>query len=125
MTSGRPVTATDKSHQDRVDELIRENHRIEQKEIAEALGIYKERVGHIISILGYRKLCARWVHRMLTDDMNAERLCISQELLQRFENEGNRFLYRIITGDETWVHHIGTRSHHNRKNSKLKPQLAR
>jgi hypothetical protein len=57
--SGRPVTATDKSHQDRVDELIRENRRIEQKETGEALGIYKERVGHIISILGYRKVSAR------------------------------------------------------------------
>jgi histone-lysine N-methyltransferase SETMAR len=89
---GRPVTATDKSRQDRVDELIRENRRIKQKEIAEALGISKERVGHIISILGYRKVCARWVPRMLTDDINAERVRISQELLQRFENEGDEFL---------------------------------
>jgi hypothetical protein len=39
------------------------------------------------------------------DSMKAERVCISQELLQHFENEGDGFLYRIITGDETWVHH--------------------
>jgi histone-lysine N-methyltransferase SETMAR len=123
--SGRPVTATDKSRQDRVDELIRENRRIKQKEIAEALGISKERVEHIISILGYGKVCARWVPRMLTDNMSVEKVRVSQELLQRFENEGNEFLYRIITGDETWEHHIGTRSHDNRRNSKLKPQLAR
>jgi hypothetical protein len=62
---------------------------------------------------------------MLTDDVSAERVRISQELLQRFENEGDEFLYQIITGDETWLHHIDTRSHQNRKNSKLKPQLAR
>jgi histone-lysine N-methyltransferase SETMAR len=48
--------------------------------------------------------------------MNAERVRISQEFLQRFENEGDEFLYRIITGDETSrVNHIGTRSYHNRK----------
>jgi hypothetical protein len=42
---------------------------------------------------------------MLTDEMKAERVRISQELLQRFENEGDGFLYRRITGDKTWVHY--------------------
>jgi hypothetical protein len=36
---------------------------------------------------------------MLTDDMKAEKVRISQEFLQRFEKEGDRFLYRIITAD--------------------------
>jgi len=49
--SGRPVTASDQLHQDRVEELIRESHRIKQKEIAIALGISKDRVGHIIGVL--------------------------------------------------------------------------
>lgn len=40
--SGRPLTATNKSHQDHVDELIHENRHIEQKEIVEALGISKQ-----------------------------------------------------------------------------------
>jgi hypothetical protein len=39
--SGRPVTATDKSRQNRVDEVIRENRRIEQNKFKEALGISK------------------------------------------------------------------------------------
>ena len=39
--SGRPVTASDQLHQDRVEELIRGNRRIKQKEIAIALGISK------------------------------------------------------------------------------------
>jgi plasmid maintenance system antidote protein VapI len=64
--SGRPITATDKSRQDRADELIRENRRIKQKEIAEVLGISEERVGHIISIIGYRKLRARWAYSLTT-----------------------------------------------------------
>jgi len=40
---GRPVTASHQLHQDRVEELIRGNRRIKQKETAVALGISKER----------------------------------------------------------------------------------
>ena len=59
--SGGPVTASDQLHQDCVEELICRNRRIKQKEIAVALGISEERVGHIIGVLGFRKFCARWV----------------------------------------------------------------
>jgi len=65
------VSASDQLHQDRVEELIRGNHRIKQKEIAVALGISKERVGRNIAVLGFRKVCARWVPRMLSDEMKA------------------------------------------------------
>jgi len=41
---------------------------------------------------------------MLSDEMKAERVCISWELLERFE-KGEDFLKKIITGDETWLHH--------------------
>jgi len=37
--------------------------------------------------------------------MKAKRVCISRELLEHFEKEGENFLKKIITGDETWVHH--------------------
>ena len=103
--SARPVTAFDQLHQDRVEELIRRNRRIKQKEIAVALEISKERVGHIISVLEFRKVCARWVRRMLSNVMKAERVRISRELLDRFEKEGEDFLKKIITGYETWAHH--------------------
>jgi len=99
------VEGLDQLHQDRFEEMIHRNHRIKQKEIAISLGISKERVGHIIGVLGYRKVCARWVPRVLSDEMKAERVCISRELLEHFEKEGGDFLKKIITGDETWVHH--------------------
>ena len=53
--SGRPVTASDRLHQDRVEEVIRGNRCIKQKETAIALGISKERVGHITGVLGFQK----------------------------------------------------------------------
>jgi len=40
--SGRPVTASDQLHQEHVEEMIRGNRRIKQKEISVALGISKE-----------------------------------------------------------------------------------
>ena len=42
---------------------------------------------------------------MLSDEMKAERVRISWELLEHFEKEGEDFLKKSITGDETWVHH--------------------
>jgi histone-lysine N-methyltransferase SETMAR len=42
---------------------------------------------------------------MLSDEMKDERVRISRELLERFEKEGEDFLKKFITGDETWVHH--------------------
>jgi len=42
---------------------------------------------------------------MLSDEMQAEIFRISRELLERFEEEGEDFLKRIITGDETSIHH--------------------
>ena len=99
--SGRSVTASDQLHQDCVEELIRGNRRIKQKEIAVALGISKERVGHIIVVFGFRKVCARWVPHMLSDEMEAERVYISRELLERFEKDGEDFLKKLSTGDET------------------------
>ena len=72
--SGRPVTASDQLHQDRIEELIRRNHRVKQKATAVALGISRERVEHIIGVLGLRKVRASWVPRMLSDQLKAERV---------------------------------------------------
>ena len=62
--SGRPVSVTDDKHQKQVDELIKHDHCITQKQIAGRLGMSKERVGYIIGLLGYTKVCSRWVPRM-------------------------------------------------------------
>jgi len=55
--------------------------------------------------VGFHKLCARWVPRELTAEHKGKRVEICQRLLDRYNNEGEEFLSRIVTGDETWVHH--------------------
>ena len=55
--------------------------------------------------LGFHKVCARWIPKQLTMLHKQTRLDICQQNLDRYEKEGDAFLDRIITGDETWVHH--------------------
>ena len=43
--------------------------------------------------------------RKLLDEMKAERARVPRELLGHFEEKGVRFIWLIVTGDETWVHH--------------------
>jgi len=56
--SGRPGSVRDDKHQKQVDELIKHDRRITQKQIAGRLGISKERMGYIIGLLGYTKVCS-------------------------------------------------------------------
>jgi transposase len=68
--SGRPVSVTDDKHQKQIDELIKHDRRITQKQVRGRLGMSKERVGYIIGLLGYTKVCSRWVPRVLRRKRN-------------------------------------------------------
>ena len=97
---------TDDKHRKQVDELIKHDRRITQKQIAGRLGMSKERVGYIIGLLGYTKVCSQWVPHMLTPEKKQKRVEICEELLKCCPEEGNQFLLNIVTGDESWIHHF-------------------
>ncbi|GFO01489.1 hypothetical protein PoB_002799400 [Plakobranchus ocellatus] len=81
--SGRPLSASLMAHQEKVDCMIRANRRVKQKEIANAVGISKERVHHIVTtVLGYRKVSSRWVPRQLTVEMKAQGKDMCTQLLE-------------------------------------------
>ncbi|GFO33568.1 histone-lysine N-methyltransferase SETMAR-like protein [Plakobranchus ocellatus] len=70
--SGKPLSASDMAHREKVDCMIKANRTVKKKEMANEVGILKERVHHIITtVLGYRKVSARWVPRQLTVEMKA------------------------------------------------------
>ena len=52
--------------------------------------------------LGYRKLCAQWVPKILRE---TKRMGSELEFLTRYAQEGDEFLDSIMTGDETWSFH--------------------
>jgi len=55
--------------------------------------------------LGYRKLCARWLPKILTDDHKTKRMRSALKFLTRYVQEGDEFLDSSLTGDETWGFH--------------------
>ena len=60
---------------------------------------------HIVQdVLQFHKGSARWVPRQLTTELRERRVDACEELLRCFEREGDGFLARIVTGDETWIH---------------------
>jgi len=63
------------------------------------LGISKERVQHILSELEYRKICARWVPRMLTEEMKQNVVDICRQLFPRYDSEKENFLNILVIGD--------------------------
>jgi len=56
-------------------------------------------------VLQFHKVSARWVPCQLTAELKERRADACQELLKRFEAEGDGFLGRFATGDETLVHY--------------------
>jgi len=56
--------------------------------------------------LEYRKVCTRWVPRMLTKDHQRQRTDSSRKFLRRYAHENDNFLDSIVTGDETWAFHF-------------------
>ena len=53
----------------------------------------------------FQKVCARWTPKQLTEVHKQTCLDICQKHLDRCGNERDIILDRIISGDETWVHH--------------------
>jgi len=88
-----------------METMIWENRRVTVKEVASLLDISVGSAHHTIhDELKFRKVYARWVPKRLTPEMKERCDSACQELLRQYEADGEAFLQRIITGDESWVH---------------------
>ncbi|XP_066946989.1 protein GVQW3-like [Macrobrachium rosenbergii] len=104
---GRPATATTDVNIDQVQTLILNNRRLTIDEVAYHMHISHGSAYEIVhNRLNFHKVCVRWVPKQLSDEHKRNRLRICQHLLDRHANEGDTFLKRIVTGDETWIHHF-------------------
>jgi hypothetical protein len=73
VRSGRPKEAVTDENIKKVHKIILNDRKVKLIEIAETLKIPKERVGHIVhEYMDRRKLCAKWVPRVLTIDQNQQ-----------------------------------------------------
>ena len=54
--------------------------------------------------LDLRKVCARWVPHLLTEEQKTQRLKCVRELLKTYKGCNSWINFNLPTGDETWVH---------------------
>ncbi|XP_035228987.1 histone-lysine N-methyltransferase SETMAR-like, partial [Stegodyphus dumicola] len=105
-TTSRKVVSPD-INTPRVEEIIQKDRRVTAREIASELNLSYGSVQRIVTDeLRYSKVCARWVPRALSAEHKATRMMCSLTFLQRYHSDGQYFIDRIVTGDETWLHHF-------------------
>lgn len=105
--SGRPIETCTNENVQFVQDLIQKDRRVNIRNVADCLKLSYGTTHHIITdILGYNKVCARWVPRMLTHENKQVRLTTSRENLDLFREDQAKFLRRYVTMDETWAHHF-------------------
>ena len=101
--SGRPKTVTS-NHVTVIKSLLDKDRRITISEIHNRTDCSMGTIHYIIHTeLNMRRLCARWIPKMLTDEQKMERVRCCEQFLRQFHTEGERFLRRIVTVDETWI----------------------
>lgn len=109
--SGRPATSTNQEKVDAVAKLVDDDRRIRVANIAHTVGISAGSVVEILhEILGYNKVSARWVPRMLSREHKQNRVHSSRLMLGLYNENPDQFERRIITGDECWLYHYDPES---------------
>ena len=73
--------------------------------MAELVGIAPSSIHHILTnILGKRKIVAKWIPHLLSEEQRQARRIICSSHFWRHRREGDGFLQRIIACDETWAY---------------------
>ena len=85
--------------------MVEEDSRVMVAQLAHDLGTSSGSVSTILhEKLGYRKVCARWVPHMLTEDQKRGRVDWCRQMLNRFNGGESQGVWEIVSGDETWVY---------------------
>lgn len=101
---GRPVSVVTEENVGKVEKLVLADRRIKMWQIADELHISKERIGEILhEHLNMKKICARWVPKMLTPFDKQRRLECCKDFLELAGDNLDEICNRIVTVDETWV----------------------
>ena len=108
---GRPLTITADENIEAVEQIGMHDRQISVRHVAEELGIPKTTIHQITNNhMGMKKVCTRWIPKILTPIQRANRVDCCQELLQQCEVNPAKFFDCIITDDESWIHHYGSLS---------------
>ena len=109
MTLGlcRPVSVLMQKNVATVKTLTDEDTRHTMQEIEELSGIHSSSVLKILcEQLGLRKICARWVPHLLTDEQKQSRVRLASQVIEKYDKYDPCRLEEIVTGDEIWIYHF-------------------
>ena len=105
--SGRPKSASRKEIVSKIKEIIEGDARFTVRDIARKVGISLSTVHLILKKqLKVRKISARWVPHLLTDEQKRQRVKVAKKLRQMFPKYDKKQFANVVTGDETWVHYF-------------------
>ena len=105
--SGRPKFASPKEIVSKIKEIIEGDARFTFRDIARNVGISLSTVQLILKkLLEVRKIFARWVPHLLTDEQNRQRVKVAKKLLQMFQTCDKKQFANVVTGDETCVYYF-------------------
>jgi len=100
---GRPRTAVTDDNTEKVRDVIRKDRRLGVRAVVEEVNLDRESVQRILGEeLNMRKVCAKMIPKVLSDEQKERRKELCLDHLQRNENEPD-LLNSIITCDETWI----------------------
>ena len=120
---GRPKTSVTKANIAAVKIVVEQDMRLSVKDIASCTGISEGTVQIILKKhLHLRKVCARWIPHLLTEERKTQRLKCAQELLKTYKGYNSRVISNLLTGDETWVHMFEPQRRADNKQWKRKDQ---
>jgi len=102
--SGRPSTSRNEEMFGKVKTIVRSNRRLTVREIADGCGISVGSCDAILTKdLHTKRVCAKFVPCLLTDDQREQRQTIARDMFGR-SCEEVQFLKNTVTGDESWVY---------------------
>ena len=105
--SGRPKSASRKEIISKIKEIIEGDARFTVCDIARKVGISLSTVHLILKKHSkVRKISARWVPHLLTDEQKRQWVKVAKKLLQMFPKYDKKQFANAVTGDETWVRYF-------------------
>ena len=104
-----------KFEDEELEALLDEDCCQTQEDLAESLGVTQAAISKRLKAGGYIQKQGNWVPHELKPRDVERRFCMYEMLLERYKKKS--FLYRIVTGDEKWIHYDNPK----RKKSYVKP----
>ena len=104
-TVRRPSTITANENNEAVERIVMRDRQTSIRRPAEELVIPKTTIHEIMNNhMSMKKVCTRWVPKLLTPIQRSNRVDCCQELLQQSEVNPAKSFDCIVTCDESWIH---------------------